>query len=150
MIQYAAIVRAQRIMLVKHHNDMTKELRKEKSSLSAEEVEYEIQFAWDKQATFMDAQSRAMRFMHMFFDSILMHLEHYEMPCTFVLSNEKSLKGNVVGRDQYMIYVETEEKQHFLFKFNVMDVIPNEKIDLKKAKEAVKNHLARKKAVLNT
>lgn len=60
MIQYAAIVRAQRIMLVKHHNDMTKELKKEKSSLSAEEVEYEIQFAWDKQATFMNAQSRAI------------------------------------------------------------------------------------------
>jgi len=60
MIQYAAIVRAQRIMLVKHHNDMTKALKKEKSSLSAEEVEYEIQFAWDKQATFMNAQSRAM------------------------------------------------------------------------------------------
>lgn len=59
-IQYAAIVRAQRIMLVKHHSDMTKELKKEKSSLSGEEVEYEIQFAWDKQATFMNAQSRAM------------------------------------------------------------------------------------------
>ncbi|OFD76077.1 MULTISPECIES: phage terminase small subunit [Bacillus cereus group] len=60
MIQYIAIVRAQRIMLVKYHNDMTKEIKKEKSSLSAEEVEYEIQFAWDKQATFMNAQSRAM------------------------------------------------------------------------------------------
>lgn len=88
--------------------------------------------------------------MHMFFDSILMYLEHYEIPCTFVLSNGKSLKGNVVGRDQYMIYVETEEKQHFLFKSNVMDVIPNEKIDLKKAKEAVKNHLARKKQVASS
>ncbi|RAS90330.1 hypothetical protein A6E21_25835 [Bacillus cereus] len=47
-------------MLVKHHNDMVKELQKEKSSLSAGEVEYEIQFAWDKQATFMDVQSRTM------------------------------------------------------------------------------------------
>ncbi|HDR7998337.1 MULTISPECIES: RNA chaperone Hfq [Bacillus cereus group] len=87
--------------------------------------------------------------MHMFFDSILMYLEHYEMPCTFVLSNGKSLKGKVVGRDQYMIYVETEEKQHFLFKSNVMDVIPNEKIDLKKAKESVKNHLSKKREVVS-
>ncbi|MDX5824159.1 RNA chaperone Hfq [Bacillus paranthracis] len=87
--------------------------------------------------------------MHMFFDSILMYLEHYEMPCTFVLSNGKPLKGKVVGRDKYMIYVETEEKQHFLFKSNVMDVIPNEKIDLKTAKESVKNHLSKKREAVS-
>ncbi|PDZ42802.1 hypothetical protein CON82_27490 [Bacillus wiedmannii] len=83
--------------------------------------------------------------MHIFFDSILMYLEHYEIPYAFVFSNGKSLKGWVVGRDQYMIYAETEEKQHFLFKSNIMGVIPNEKIDLKKAKESVKNHLSKKR-----
>ncbi|MEB4819672.1 RNA chaperone Hfq [Bacillus thuringiensis] len=83
--------------------------------------------------------------MHVFFDSILMYLEHYNIPCTFVLSNGKSLKGKIVGREQYMIYVETDEKQHFLFKSNIMDIIPNEKLDLPKVKETVKNHIAKKK-----
>lgn len=59
-IQYTAIIRAQRLMFVKDQEDMTKEVKKEKSSESSDEIEYEIQFAWDKQATFMNAQSRAM------------------------------------------------------------------------------------------
>ncbi|MGE7885383.1 RNA chaperone Hfq [Bacillus sp. NPDC094077] len=83
--------------------------------------------------------------MHVFFDNILMYLEHYNIPCTFVLSNGKSLKGNIVGREQYMIYVETDERQHFLFKSNIMDIIPNEKLDLPKVKESVKNHISKKK-----
>ncbi|AMR88393.1 RNA chaperone Hfq [Bacillus thuringiensis] len=83
--------------------------------------------------------------MHIFFDSILMYLEHYNIPCTFVLSNGKSLKGKIVGREQYMIYVETDEKQHFLFKSNIMDIIPSEKLDLQKVKESVKNHISKKK-----
>ncbi|MGG0256906.1 RNA chaperone Hfq [Bacillus toyonensis] len=87
--------------------------------------------------------------MYLFFDSLLMYLEHYELACTFVLSNGKSLKGIVVGRDQYMIYVETIEKQHFLFKSNVMDVIPSEKVDLKRVKVAVKSHLAKRKQTVS-
>ncbi|WP_100618199.1 RNA chaperone Hfq [Bacillus cereus] len=87
--------------------------------------------------------------MYLFFDSLLMYLEHYELACTFVLSNGKSLKGNIVGRDQYMIYVETIEKQHFLFKSNVMDVIPSEKVDLKRVKVAVKSHLAKGKQTVS-
>lgn len=59
-IQYTAIIRAQRLMFVKDQDDMTKEIKKEKSSDSGEEIEYEIQFAWDKHATFLNAQSRAM------------------------------------------------------------------------------------------
>lgn len=71
--QYAAIIRAQKIMFVKDHNDMTKELKKTKvqndyigprGSQTLEETyreeEYELQFAWDKQAAFLNAQSRAM------------------------------------------------------------------------------------------
>jgi len=71
--QYAAIIRAQKIMFVKDHNDMTKELKKikvqndyigPKGAQTLEEIyreeEYELQFAWDKQATFLNAQSRAM------------------------------------------------------------------------------------------
>lgn len=59
-IQYTAIIRAQRLMFVVDQEDMTKEVKKEKSSDSGEEIEYEIQFAWDKHATFLNAQSRAM------------------------------------------------------------------------------------------
>lgn len=63
-IQYAAIIRAQRIMFVKDKDEMIKELKKKKmfdgENSSSSEVEYELQFAWDRQATFLNAQSRAM------------------------------------------------------------------------------------------
>ncbi|MGG3624384.1 phage terminase small subunit [Bacillus gobiensis] len=59
-IQYAAIIRAQQIMFVESNEDMTKELKKTKESDMSSEEEYEIQFAWDKHATFLNAQSRAM------------------------------------------------------------------------------------------
>ncbi|MCU9614098.1 phage terminase small subunit [Caldibacillus lycopersici] len=64
MIQYAAIIRAQKIMFVTDKYEMIKELKKEKQSSSQSgsswEEEHEFQFAWDRQATFLNAQSRAM------------------------------------------------------------------------------------------
>ncbi|PID03612.1 hypothetical protein CSV67_02935 [Sporosarcina sp. P2] len=70
MIQYAAIIRAQQIMFVRDQEDTAKELKKLKveNAISAEgkeiqvpvEQEYEIQFAWERHATFMNAQSRAI------------------------------------------------------------------------------------------
>jgi Uncharacterized conserved protein len=63
-IQYAAILRAQNIMYVKSKDEMIKEIKKKKESYSengeSNEIEYEFQFAWDRQATFLNAQSRAM------------------------------------------------------------------------------------------
>ena len=59
-IQYAAIIRAQRIMYVTDKKEMIKELKKHKTSDVGEEIEYEFQFAWDRQASFLNAQSRAM------------------------------------------------------------------------------------------
>ncbi len=63
-IQYAAIIRAQQIMFVKDQEDITKEIKRQKSIMSEDqemmETEWEIQFAWDKHATFLNAQSRAM------------------------------------------------------------------------------------------
>ncbi len=63
-IQYAAIIRAQRIMYVESKEEMIKELKKQKEynseTVSSSENEYEFQFAWDRQATFLQAQSRAM------------------------------------------------------------------------------------------
>ncbi|MDA1747721.1 phage terminase small subunit [Bacillus paranthracis] len=55
-IQYTAIIRAQRLMFVKDQEDTSREIKKETDM----GTEYEIQFAWDKHATFLNAQSRAM------------------------------------------------------------------------------------------
>jgi phage terminase small subunit len=73
-IKYAAIIRAQKIMYVKNIKDMTKQLKKTKVQSELQgikgekklvevfrEEEFEIQFAWDKEATFLKAQSDAMR-----------------------------------------------------------------------------------------
>ncbi|PBF35096.1 hypothetical protein BGU73_14280 [Clostridioides difficile] len=59
-IQYAAIIRAQNIMYVKDKEEMIKELKKHESTENGEKIEYEFQFAWDRQASFLNAQSRAM------------------------------------------------------------------------------------------
>lgn len=69
-IQYVAIIRAQRLMFVESKEEMIKELKKTKSEVFQDdnnaittiptEEEYEFQFAWDRHATFMNAQSRAM------------------------------------------------------------------------------------------
>lgn len=56
-MQMAAIVRAQNIMYVTDKNDMTKEV----SMRGDDVVSYDVQQAWDKQANFMSAQSRAMK-----------------------------------------------------------------------------------------
>lgn len=63
-IQFAAIIRAQQIMFVTDKDEMIKELKKEKESYgkdsSSSETEWEFQFAWDRHANFLNAQSRAM------------------------------------------------------------------------------------------
>lgn len=60
-IQYAAIIRAQRVMYVKDKEEMIKEIKKEEYTSDGDsKLEYEFQFAWDRQATFLNAQSRAM------------------------------------------------------------------------------------------
>ncbi|NIK12861.1 phage terminase small subunit [Alkalibacillus almallahensis] len=63
-MQFASIMRAQQIMFVEDKDDMSKEVKKKESvageSMDVEKEEYEIQFAWDKQANFLNSQSRAM------------------------------------------------------------------------------------------
>ncbi|PQG45800.1 hypothetical protein CUS80_06880 [Enterococcus faecium] len=60
MIQYTAIIRAQKIMYVSGSEDLSKEVSKWSSSDSGSSEEYAIQYAWDKHANFLNAQSRAM------------------------------------------------------------------------------------------
>ena len=59
-LKYAAIVRAQHIMFVQDKEDLTKVLKRTRDGEGVYEEEYELQFAWDKQAEFLKAQSRAM------------------------------------------------------------------------------------------
>ncbi|WP_306301164.1 phage terminase small subunit [Thalassobacillus sp. C254] len=63
-LQFASIMRAQQIMFVESKEEMIKEIKKEKESWgdtsSSSETEWEFQFAWDRQATFLNSQSRAM------------------------------------------------------------------------------------------
>lgn len=72
-IQYAAIIRAQRIMYVESKDEMIKEVKKvkydvcnvedgvidEKTSVPFE-IEYEFQRSWERQAQLLTAQSRAI------------------------------------------------------------------------------------------
>ena len=66
-IQYAAIVRAQKIAYVNNQYDKTKEVVTD----GEEFIGYEIQQAWDKQENFLKAQSRAMA-------TLTSMLRHYE------------------------------------------------------------------------
>lgn len=61
IIQYTAIARSQRIMNVTGKGDITKEISAEMSGDTADSTSYLIQTAIDKQATFLQAQSRAMK-----------------------------------------------------------------------------------------
>lgn len=58
-IQYAAIIRAQQIMYVKDKDDKTIERIAESSGETFSE-KWEVQQAWDKQASFLKAQSKAV------------------------------------------------------------------------------------------
>lgn len=60
-LQYAAIIRAQRIMYVKSMDDKTIEKIEERNGDSSYGEKWEVQQAWDKQANFLNAQSRAMK-----------------------------------------------------------------------------------------
>lgn len=65
LVAFTNFIYAQRIMHVEGKDDMTKEIKKEKTFTgeqgSSEEIEYEIQFAWDKQAKALTSQAAAMR-----------------------------------------------------------------------------------------
>lgn len=65
------------------------------------------------------------------FDAILQYLDSRKIACKFVLQNGKILSGIIDGRDSYMIYVQTDDKTHCLFKGSIIDLIPAEKLDLK-------------------
>jgi uncharacterized protein YjcR len=61
MLQYTAIIRAQKLMYVKDQTDVTTTKIGEGYSDTGSSEKWEVQQAWDKHATFLTAQSRAMK-----------------------------------------------------------------------------------------
>ncbi len=94
VIQYTAIIRAQQIMFVRDQQDETRVLKKQKEGETSFEQEWEYQHAWDKQATFLQAQSRAMATLQSL-------IRQYEDMCNKGLATEEQrlriekLKGEV-------------------------------------------------------
>ena len=60
-IAYAAIIRAQTIMYVKDHKDVTITKIGQKDGETVTEERWEVQQAWDKQGNFLQAQARAQK-----------------------------------------------------------------------------------------
>lgn len=60
MFQYTAIIRAQKIMFVDDKWDLSNEVSTSSESFEGSSTSYAVQYAWDKHASFMNAQSRAM------------------------------------------------------------------------------------------
>jgi uncharacterized protein YjcR len=60
MIQYTAIIRSQQIMYVNDIDDISKEESGWSSGEGGSSSTMQVQYAWDKQANFLNAQSRAM------------------------------------------------------------------------------------------
>lgn len=81
-IKYASILRAQQIMFVQDKGDLTKELKRQKNGDSSWEEEYELQFAWDKQAAFLNAQSNAMK-------TLTVMIKQYDEMCKSDLATEE-------------------------------------------------------------
>lgn len=98
VLQYGIIARAQKIMYVRNQEDLTKELKKRKvengfsrdkeGNIDKQEIfceeEYELQFAWDKHATLLKAQSMAMKTLEGM-------LKRYDELCKSDLATEEQL-----------------------------------------------------------
>lgn len=105
LIQWAAIIRAQKLMYVKSQDDHTKsKVGYSKGNTIGEK--WEVQHAWDKQEQFLNAQSRAIT-------TLGQQLERYDKLCKSGLATEEqqqrieklkmeveSLKGNEAALDK--------------------------------------------------
>ena len=69
-------------MYVDDKDDLTKVLKRQKIGDKSWEEEFELQFAWDKQATFLKAQSTAMT-------ALTNMLKQYEELCRSEMATEE-------------------------------------------------------------
>ena len=85
-LQYTTIIRAQTIMHVDSKDELIRTLKRQKESESLTgsgwEKEYELHFAWDRQAQFLSSQSRAM-------SSLAGMIEKYDKLCQSDLATEE-------------------------------------------------------------
>lgn len=105
LIQWAAIIRAQKLMYVKSQKDHTRS-RVGYSNGQTIGEKWEVQHAWDKQEQFLNAQSRAIT-------TLGQQIERYDKLCRSPLATEEqrqrieklkmeveSLKGNEAALDK--------------------------------------------------
>lgn len=84
-IQYANIIRSQKIMLVKSKEELVQELKSMTEFPNGmTKEEYELQFAWDRQERFMASMARAM-------NNLTNMLNKYEDLCDKDLATEEQL-----------------------------------------------------------
>ncbi len=84
-IQYVAIIRAQTIMEVKSKDDLVKEIKRmRESGTGPSEIEFEIQFAWDRYERFLTSQARAMT-------NLTNMIVKYEAQCNQGLATEEQM-----------------------------------------------------------
>lgn len=79
-LKYAAIVRSQQIMYVKDNNDVTKRITVDGSETTV----YQYKEAYEKQASFLMAQSRAM-------GTLMNLIKQYEEMCNGKLATEEQI-----------------------------------------------------------
>ncbi|WP_027633371.1 phage terminase small subunit [Clostridium hydrogeniformans] len=104
-IQYAAIIRAQHIMYVKNKEDTTNALSGETNGDTSSSERYTIQFAWDKHATFLQAQSRAMKTLES------MIKQYDELSKNGIATEEQTLRINKLKAEISKLTGENKDKQ---------------------------------------
>ena len=99
-IAYAAIIRAQNIMYVENQRELVKQIV---SSANGGEV-YDIQYAWDRQANFINAQSRAMT-------TLSNMIEKYDKLCNSTLATEEQRLRLIKLKTEIEKMTSTDEEQ---------------------------------------
>lgn len=112
-LKYAAIIRSQKIMYVKDDKDVTKRITMD----GAEATAYQYIEAYDKQATFLVAQSRAM-------GTLMNLIKQYEEMCNSELATEEQKLR--IEKLKTEITKATDEEP---VKVEIIDNISNEEVN---------------------
>ncbi|MEK4711147.1 phage terminase small subunit [Bacillus sp. FSL R10-2780] len=115
-IQYTAIIRAQRLMFVKDQEDMSREIKKETDM----GTEYEIQFAWDKHANFLNAQSRAMSTL----SSLIRDFDKLAN-----IDDERRAKLNLMNAQIDKLKADINKEDKDVLKVQIIDDVPRDDDD---------------------
>lgn len=115
-IQYTAIIRAQRLMFVKDQDDTSREIKKETDM----GTEYEIQFAWDKHANFLNAQSRAMSTL----SSLIRDFDKLAN-----IDDERRAKLNLMNAQIDKLKADINKEDKDVLKVQIIDDVPQDDDD---------------------